>query len=335
MKISASIYSGKDKELSDLVRELDAYRINYFHVDCNDNPDVFEDIRLIRSLSRTPVDMHLISPVPGNYWEHIRDAGVELLTLQYENLQAKPMIPAWLNLQKGLSLTSSTPVEVFDEYRDSFDFVLFMTTTPGQSGGSFNSETFRRIRKFRSRYPEKKIHVDGGINAEVSFILRNMGVETAVIGSYLFKGEFIGSAVLRLRSDDIESRYCVRDFMLQADEVPVIREDEMDFRRVLESIDHYRMGFTMVAGADGKLTGIISNADLRKALLRRIDDLNRIDVEAMINRQPAFAYEDMNVSEMLNYIKSLPFPVLFLPVVNHSGKITGTIKFNNLIKGES
>ena len=31
-----------------------------------------------------------------------------------------------------------------------------------------NKENFKKIRKFRSTYPGKKIHVDGGVNGEVS-----------------------------------------------------------------------------------------------------------------------------------------------------------------------
>lgn len=335
MKISASIYSGKDKDLAALVKELDAYRIDYLHIDCNEDPSVFEDIRALWQISRTPVDLHLITARPEQYWDDIIACGVELVTFQHENLQSIPQIPAGLKARIGLSLTSATPVEAFEAYQDRCSFVLFMTTVPGQSGGTFDSETFRRIRRFRQLFPDKKIHVDGGINAEVSFILRNMGIDTAVIGSYLFRGEYLGSAILRLRSDDVESRYCVRDFMLKGDEIPILREDEMDFERILQTIDQYRMGFTMIADAEGMLQGIISNADVRKALLKQIHALDRIDVHSMINRNPAFAYEDMNVSEMLNHIKNLPFPVLFLPVINHGRKITGTIKFNNLIKGES
>ena len=43
MKISASIYS-TTRDLEQVVRELDAHRIDLFHVDCNDDPKVFDDI---------------------------------------------------------------------------------------------------------------------------------------------------------------------------------------------------------------------------------------------------------------------------------------------------
>lgn len=335
MKISASIYSSRDKALPALIQELDAYKVDFFHVDCMEDTAVFDDILEIRKLSNTPIDLHLISSDPDQYQEKLLQGKVEYVTLQFENLVKRPDLLSMPNVHFGLALTNDTPVSVFADYADVCSFVLFMTTTPGQSGGVFDSNTFRRIRQFRTTFPGKKIHVDGGINAEVSFILRNMGIYTSVIGSYLFKGEFIGSAIMKLRSDDVQSHYRVKDFMLQRDEIPVIAADDATFQRILQSIEDFRMGFTMLASKDGRLEGIVSNADVRKGLLKNIHQLNLLDIESMINRNPVFVYEDMEVSELLNTVKNLTFPVLFLPVVDRTKKIVGTIKFNNLIKGES
>ena len=83
------------------------------------------------------------------------------------------------------------------------------------------------------------------------------------------------------------------------------------------------------------LIGIISNADIRKGLIKNLKDFNAINPNDIINRTPAFVYEDDTVSDVLTYIKNLQFPVMFLPVVDRAKRIVGTIKFNNLIKGES
>lgn len=335
MKISASIYSNKEISLAKLVEELDAYNVNLFHIDCLDNPDVFDDISLIRSISKTPIDLHLIAPSPEKYYDLIALHHIENVTFQFENLKNGLLIPEFVKANIGLAITSETEIEVFDRYSGSCSFILFMTTTPGMSGGKFNKQNFKKIRDFRSKYPDKKIHADGGINAELSFILRNMGVYAAVIGSYLFKGSFIGSAILNLKSDEVQSHYLVRDFMLEYDEIPVIPEKNLSFENVLLAIDKYKMGFTNIADKNGKLLGIISNADIRKGLISNLSDLNQIDTYDMINKNPAYIYEDNTVSDVFAYIKNLQFPVLFLPVVNRQKEITGTIKFNNLIKGES
>ena len=39
MKISASVYSGNDGKLCDMIAELDDHRIDYLHIDCRDNID--------------------------------------------------------------------------------------------------------------------------------------------------------------------------------------------------------------------------------------------------------------------------------------------------------
>lgn len=335
MKISASIYSGKDKELDALVRELDAHRVDYFHIDCNNEPGVFDDIIQIRKISKTPVDLHLITDSPENYFEKIIETKIEFLTLQFEQLKGKPMIPAGFEGKLGLAIVSDTPVEVFDEYKDICSMVLFMATTPGMSGGKFDKQNFKKIQQFKNTYPKIKIHVDGGINDELSFILRNMGVDAAVIGSYLFRNDFIGSALLRLNSDDVKSHYKVSDFMMDFDEIPVLQEEGANFLDILKTIDFYKMGFTAISGKEGEMKGIITNADIRKCLIRNFDTIATVNITEMINRDPAFVFENETVSDILAYIKSLNFPVLFLPVVNADRKITGAIKFNNLIKGES
>ncbi|MEI6123586.1 MAG: CBS domain-containing protein [Bacteroidota bacterium] len=335
MKISASIYSSKDKELDSLIEELDAYNVNFFHIDCMDNCDVFNDIERIRQHSRIPIDLHLITPTPEKYFDLIAKHRVENVTFQYESLTRKLEIPEALKSNIGLAITSNTNIEVFESYANICSFILFMTTTPGMSGGEFNKQNFKKIRQFKAAYPEKQIHVDGGINAELSFILRNMGITAAVIGSYLFKGTFIGSAMLSLKSPAVKSSYKIRDFMLEQDEIPVIAYNDITFEKVLLKIETYKMGFTNVADKQGCLMGIISNADIRKGLIKNLNNLNNIKPNDIINPTPAFVYENDTVSDALTYINKLQFAVLFLPVVNQNKQITGTIKFNNLIKGES
>jgi len=335
VKISASIYSGKDKELVSLVQELDAHRVNYFHIDCNDDPTVFEDIKKIREISKTPIDLHLITSDPSKYFSLIEENNIEYVTFQFEKINGDLRIPDSIKSVLGMSIVSETDIKIFEKYKDKFSFILFMTTTPGESGGKFNKQNFKKISNFRNSYPGKKIHVDGGVNEELSFILRNMGVNVVVIGSYLFKNNFIGSALLQLKSDDVEGHYRVQDFMLDIDETPKLKAGTVSFFDVLKSIDDFKMGFTTIVNDDDELQGIITNADIRKSLIRNYDNLVNIAISDMLNRDPAYVYDYETVTDILAYIKTLNFPVLFMPVVNVQKKLVGAIKFNNLIKGES
>lgn len=334
MKISASIYSNKTQKLPEIIKDLDEHQIDFFHVDCSDDPRVFDDLKVIREYSSKPIDLHIITDSPEKYFDLIAAHEVEYVTFQYENLKKPLDIPAHIKARLGLAITSDTDISVFEPFAERFSFILFMATTPGKSSGVFNKGNFKKIRKFRSTYPGKKIHVDGGVNGEVSFILRNMGVYSAVSGSYLFDADKLGSALLNLKSNEIDSHFQVRDFMRPLDEAPVLLPGNRSFEEVLKSIDNNKLGFTILVDGEGAIEGIISNADVRKGLIRNIDDLNKIDQRSIINITPVVINEDATVIELLRHIKSYNFPITYLPVVDNNNIVTGVLTFINLIKGE-
>ena len=142
--------------------------------------------------------------------------------------------------------------------------------------------------------------------------------------------------MLNLKSDDIESHHQVKDFMLEKDEIPLLKlDDSLTFEDVLTSIEDWNLGFTVVTGADGKMEGIITNADVRRGLLKHTHDFNKVEVSEIINRSPVHINQNRTVQELLRLIKSQSFPILYLPVINDAREPVGTLKFHNLIKGES
>jgi len=64
MKISASIYSSKTQKLPEVIKDLDDHQIDFFHVDCSDDPRVFDDLKVIREYSNKPIDLHIITDSP-------------------------------------------------------------------------------------------------------------------------------------------------------------------------------------------------------------------------------------------------------------------------------
>lgn len=334
MKISASLYSNKDKPLQELVTELDKCHIDYFHIDCNDNPAVFDDIVEIRKYSKTAMDVHIISDQSESYLEYIKKTRPERVCFQYENLRQKLDLPIIDGVKWGLALTSQTDVSVFEEYRNECDFVLIMTTTPGQSGGTFHKDNFQRIRKFRNQFPSKEIEVDGGVNDEVGFILRMLGVQSVVSGSYLVNHESIPEALLHLRSSVIHSDFHVKDFMITRDQAPIVSADS-SLQRVIQTIENHKLGFAIVEDDEQNLVGLSSNADLRKGILSKFEDLGDLTTQDILNTHPATISEDASITEMLNFIRSKKFLISYLPVVDRENKLTGAVSFNNLIRSES
>jgi ribulose-phosphate 3-epimerase len=334
MKISASLYSSKERSLYDLIHELDECHIDYFHIDCNDDPSVFDDIALIRKHSNTPIDLHIISSQPEKYFELIEQHKIELVTFQYEDLPNGQQFPEFSITRLGLAIVSDTSVKVFDTYRNQFSFILIMTTTPGQSGGTFKKENFKKIRKFRNRYPGKRIHVDGGVNDETGFILRMLGVSAVVSGSYLVNHKSIGAALLHLRSSVIHSDYLIKDFMMDIEDAPVI-DGESDVKTIFQAIENFNLGFTLLKNADNTLLGLCSNADMRRGLLKHLDDFNQITKEDITNMNPVTINENATITELLKLIRSKRFIISYLPVINNENRLTGALSFINLIRSES
>jgi CBS domain-containing protein len=127
----------------------------------------------------------------------------------------------------------------------------------------------------------------------------------------------------------------VKDFMLTNGEIPVLKPGERSFAEVLKNIEAFQMGFTILADNNGTLEGIISNADVRKGLMKNISDLNAITESDIVNRTPVTVNENASVVELIRLIKSKKFPITYLPVVNSENKVTGAITFFNLVKGEA
>ncbi|MBN2894247.1 MAG: hypothetical protein JXL97_20415 [Bacteroidales bacterium] len=333
MKISASIYSSKDGSIKDVAKNIEKYDIDCLHIDCNDNFSVFTDIEEIKNHTNLSIDLHLITSEPEKYYDKIKQLSISQVTFQYENLTDNFIFPADIAPKVGIAIMNDTPIDVFKQFSENATHILFMTTTPGVSGGAFNKHTFSKIRQFRTRFPEKEIHVDGGVNDKVSFILRNMGVHCAVIGSFLFK-DHVGYSFLKLQSNEISSTYTAEDFMLEHEEIPILQENNFTFLELLQKIDDYGMGLAIISDDNKKLSGLITNADIRKALIKNFENIGHINPNDIINHNPVVVQDINTVQEIIKFVKKQSFPIQFLPVVDKDRKIKGLLRFNNLIKGE-
>jgi ribulose-phosphate 3-epimerase len=156
-----------------------------------------------------------------------------------------------------------------------------------------------------------------------------------VSGSYLFKAPSIGFALLNLKSTEHESHFQVRDFMLETDEIPMLLPTDRSFANLLRSIEAAGMGFTMLVDEHHVLQGIVSNADIRRGLLQKINALDTLSENDVVNRRPVTINENASVVDLLRLIKSKNFPITYLPVVNDTNQITGALTFFNLVKGEA
>ena len=66
--------------------------------------------------------------------------------------------------------------------------------------------------------------------------------------------------------------------MVPLSEAPVIRVDNLSLKNVLSEIENGKLGFVLVLDQNDHFKGLISNADVRKGLLRNIDSIPEMPV---------------------------------------------------------
>jgi hypothetical protein len=172
-------------------------------------------------------------------------------------------VPPISGTKFGLAIKSETSPDVLGQ-AEGYDYVMLMCTTPGMSGGSFQKENFKRIIEIKHRFPHLKIQVDGGVNDEVAYILRLLGVYSIVSGSFIMNHFSIGSGMLSLYKTPSSGSFHVADFMVPLAYLPVLDERELDFVKILQCIESFRQGFVLIVDEEKKLKGVVSNADLRR-----------------------------------------------------------------------
>lgn len=339
MKISASIYSSSNKNLEENIRILDELNIDMIHIDFNDKKSdeekIFSDIKRIKSLSSIPIDLHIISENPSKYFDYISDLKIEFVTFQYETIKEKFSVPSFKKTLIGIAVVSNTSIDIIEKYKNKIDFILLMTTTPGESGGKFNTKNFKKIRECRAKYPKIKIHVDGGINDELGFIMRILGVQACVSGSYLMNHKNIASALYVLKSSVVHSEYILKDFMVNLEECPVLNIKENSTKKALLTIEKYNLGFVMFTNDKGEYCGLVSNADIRKGILNNFENFDKIDLDKLVNKKSITINENCSIGEMLKIIQKNDFIISFIPIIDNKNKLTGCITFWDLIISES
>jgi pentose-5-phosphate-3-epimerase len=334
MKISASIYSSKEQDLTLLVRQLEELSVDMFHIDCNDQLSVFEDIAHIQSMSSMPIDLHVICSNIDPYIPIINESNIAQVSFQVESLTEGFVIPHFTNTKVGLAIKIGNPeiYSLLKKHLHQIDFVLLMTTTPGQSGGVFSLESFAMIRNLIHEFPSLKWQIDGGINHEIGYILRLYGVESIVIGNYLMGHSSMANAMLNLRSRMVHSDFLVVDFMYPREQLPIVFSGTSSTRELLTTMDAYRWGMVFCEDQNKQFVGIVTNADVRKELLKGSFNLDE-SMDRYINRDPKYIFDTFSTQNMLDYLPSVPFPILVLPILNESKELVGGISFHHLIKG--
>ena len=208
--ISPSILSADFANLGRDVKELQDCGADWIHVDVMDGHFVpnltigAPVVKAIKPYCNIPLDVHLMIDNPQNYIEDFVKAGADIITFHYE--AADDLTEDIINNIKshdilvGLSIKPKTPPQEILKYLLMVDMVLIMTVEPGFGGQSFMNNCADKIPVIRQNAPENLIiQVDGGINDKTAQVCKELGANSLVAGSYIFKSANMEDAIKSLR----------------------------------------------------------------------------------------------------------------------------------------
>jgi len=105
------------------------------------------------------------------------------------------------NLEIGIAINTTTPIDKLDSFINSIDFVQCMGIEHiGFQGEKFDERVLGQIKDLRLKYPELKISVDGGVNEETAPYLVEAGANRLVVGSILMRSFDIKETIKELEN---------------------------------------------------------------------------------------------------------------------------------------
>jgi ribulose-phosphate 3-epimerase len=211
--ISPSILNADFGNLEKVVLMINNSQADWIHLDIMDGvfvPNIsfgFPVIEYVKKISEKPLDVHLMIVDPDRYLSRFRDAGANILTVQYEacsHLHRTVTEIRNLGMRASVALNPHTPVSLLKNLLPYIDMVLIMTVNPGFGGQHFIEESYNKIEELRNMIEKGAynvlIEVDGGVDINNGAKLAKSGVNVLVAGNSIFGSEDPEDAILRLKN---------------------------------------------------------------------------------------------------------------------------------------
>ncbi len=212
--IAPSILSADFSKLGQEVKDVEKALADWIHMDVMDGhfvPNITFGplvVKSLRSLTRLPLDVHLMIKNPEKHIESFAKAGSDIITFHIETEEDPKEIIKLIKYFKkkvGVSIRPKTELKSIEPILPMVDMVLIMTVEPGFAGQDFIFDCLDKIEGLR-RIFRKDIEVDGGINEETASEVIKKGANVLVAGTSVFGQKDYAQAIKRLRGESTWAR---------------------------------------------------------------------------------------------------------------------------------
>jgi ribulose-phosphate 3-epimerase len=212
IQIAPSILSADFGRLAEEVRSVEMAGADVIHIDVMDGhfvPNITIGpmvVKALRSVTKLPLDVHLMIEFPDRYIEAFARAGASWLTVHVEactHLHRTIQAIKAFGIKAGAVLNPATPPSILEYVLADLDLVLVMSVNPGFSGQHFISSSFDKIRHLRKLVAGLDhyvpIEVDGGVNSQTIKAVVSAGADICVAGSAIFGSRDYAATIEKLK----------------------------------------------------------------------------------------------------------------------------------------
>ena len=102
---------------------------------------------------------------------------------------------------------------------------------------------------------------------------------------------------------------------------------------VVQAISSGGLGAVNVLDGGGRLAGIVTDGDVRRALHRvRLEDLAGLTAEGFMTREPVVVAPDVLAHAALQLMENRPSQIAVLPVVDREGRCVGLLRLHDIVR---
>lgn len=185
--------------------------------------------------------------------------------------------------------------------------------------------------------------LDVGVEAEACLL--NM-IPTTSTTAALVMGDALAVALMQLRGvrpEEIAAAHPlgllgrlaslrVRDVMHTGSALPRVFP-ETSFRDMLIEMTAKALGCVCVIQHDGRLCGIVTDGDVRRAL-QHLEDIQRVCVRDVMTLEPVVVGPEASLAEALALMEHRPSQISVLPVVDEQGLCVGVVRVHDIIRSQ-
>jgi len=122
--------------------------------------------------------------------------------------------------------------------------------------------------------------------------------------------------------------YTVGDLMIKGEELPIAHEGEK-FLDVVQTVTEKKLGCVFITNKDGVMTGVLTDGDIRRVLMKHLDVENIFIDEVMTKNPKSISEEELAVKALAMMEK---YSITCIAVCDGNGIPTGLIHIHNLLK---